>query len=470
MLAVVQACALSLCLTAGAAAAHAQTADAPEPVQTPPSTPADRVTPDAPAPTPATVAPAAANASPKAMQLPATMTPKSSPLTDLTYEGLPANAVTVRSLVTKKQLNNALKVANIVLRREPRNVEVGMQRARLLYWLGRHDDAEKQATSVYKLDRYNTNALRLVGDIRLARKDIHGAIRAYREAILRGDPAISLKLRLIDLYIRINRPELAQALVRPGMELPDELAWQLARALHRFRAEVFFAGAAFQTANQTQWWQRAQASLAYTWSPEFTFMGGIYGERRGADRAGSQVFGQLFFSQGRLSGDFRLALSPVPSDFLPSLDGWAEGVYNFGKFGLGGWIRYASYPISPLLSLGPYAQIALGRLNVKVGYLFVVRGDPFAETQLDSTIFVRGRYQLDLKTALMAWFYYGQESVFAQRRRVLAPDESAVSVVLGAERWLGMRWGVRGLFTVVKYLREEGGTFAELLVALRARF
>ena len=170
----------------------------------------------------------------KSRRLGTTQTAETSPLpSDLVFEGLPANAVTIRSLIGQKRLRKALKVAEMVLRREPRNVEVGMQKARLFYWLKRTDAAEKQATEVYKLDRHNTDALRLVGDIRLQRGDEPGAIRAYREAILRGAADYDLRLRLMDLYIGADRPDLAQVLLRPGMELPDELAWRLARALYR---------------------------------------------------------------------------------------------------------------------------------------------------------------------------------------------------------------------------------------------
>ena len=412
----------------------------------------------------------AGRTTPKPTLLRSTGTAEGEPLpSDVVYDGLPANSVTVRSLVARKKLLKALAVAEMVLRREPRNTEVGMQRARVLYWLKRMKEAEAQATAVYKMDRYNTDALRLVGDIRLQRGDKRGAIRAYREAILRGDPEYDLRLRLIDLYVVIDRPDLAQTLLRPGMDLPDELGWRLAKALYRWQAQAFIAGAAFMGPGGTSYWQRAQLAASYTWNTHITMMGGVYGERRAANRAAGQVFGQLFFNYGRLSGDARLALSPIPSDFLPSIDGWLEGAYNFGKFALGGWARYASFPVAPQLSLGPYAQLMLGRLSLKAGYLLVIRGD-FNDPQLDSTIFARARWQFTVQSAVFAWLYYGQESVFTQRRRLLAPDESAVALVLGADRWLNMRWGLRGMVTMVQYLEGSAPFFIELLIAARARF
>ncbi|GEM_PF-3534885 len=388
---------------------------------------------------------------------------------NLVFEGLPANALTVRSLVKRKALKKALRVTEMVLKRQPRNTEVRMQRAKILYWLDRIDEAEKQATRVYRLDNYNTAALRLVGDIRLRRKDIRGAIRAYREAILRGDADYGLRLRVIDLYITIDRPYLAEAMLRPGMVLPDELAWRLARALYRWEAQVFAAGARFSSTNTSALWFRAQGSAAYTWSKNMTLQAGVYGERRAAQRAGGLLFGQLFFTSGSLSGDARLAYSPLPSDFLPTIDGWLEGAYNFGKFALGGWIRYASYQIAPQLSIGPYAQIQLGRLFIKPGYLLVLRGD-LEDPQIDHTIFLRMRYQANVQTSAFAWLYVGQESVFGSRRSIAAKDESAVSLVVGAERWLGLRWGVRGMVTAMKYVGEIDATLIELLIALRARF
>ena len=469
---------LTLCVLAAAGitplwdahAAQPPVKVAPSPEATATPTRAPRTQPTPVATKRPTMRPGAARASPKSRLIKTTMTAGDAPLpTDLVFEGLPANSVTVRSLVSRKRLLKALKVADMVLRREPRNGEVGMQRARLLYWLKRTDHAEKQATAVYRWNRYNTEALRLVGDIRLGRKDVHGAIRAYREAILRGDADYNLRLRLIDLYIGIDQPELANALLRPGMELPDELAWRLARALYRFQVEAYVAGTTFVTPSVTHFWQKAQLSASYVWSKNITWLAGVYGERRAVERVGSQLFGQMFFEYGRLSGDARLAFSPAPSDFLQSIDGWLEGAYNFGNFALGGWACYASYPTSPQLSIGPYAQFILGRLSIKPGYLFVLRGD-FNDPQLDSTLFLRARYQMTVQTAAFAWLYLGQESVFATQRRLLAPDESAVALVLGAERWFGMRWGVRGMFTVVQFVAGGGGTLAELLIAARARF
>lgn len=389
--------------------------------------------------------------------------------TELVFEGLPANAVTIRSLISRKKLRKALKVTDMVLKRRPRNTEVGMQRARILYWLKRTEQSERQATAVYRIDRYNTQALRLVGDIRLQRGDTRGAIRAYREAVLRGDAEYDLRLRLIDLYIGIDRADLAESLLRPGMLLPDELAWRLARALYKWEVLAFAAGTAFMAPGVTHLWQRAQASMAYAWNKEVTLMLGVNGERRGVDRTGSQVIGQLFFNRGRLSGDMRLALSPLPSDFLPAVDGWAEAIYDFGRFGLGGWIRYASYPIAQQISLGPYAQVVLGRVTIKPGYLLVIRGE-LDDPQFDSTLFLRTRYQHSVHTALFSWLYYGQESVFTARRRLLAPDESALALVAGADHWFGMRWGLRGMVTAVQYLQGDQSTLVEFLLAVRARF
>jgi len=336
--------------------------------------------------------------------------------------------------------------------------------------MGRKKDAEKQAVEVYKIDRHHTDALRLVGDIRLGRKDVRGAIRAYREAVLRGDPDVALKFRLIDLYISVNRPDLARALVRPGMVLPDELAWHLARAENRWRAEGFGAATTFRTNTQAQWWQRGQLSLSYTWSPQYTFLAGLYAERRGENRTGTQLVGQLFYGLGRLAGNARIAFSPVLSDFLPTVDAWLDGAYNFGKFAIGGWGRYASYALSPLISLGPFVQFNMGRFLLKPGYLLVVRGDVFGDPQFDSTLYIKGRWQMTMKSAAFAWLYYGQEAAFTQRRRLLAPDESAASIVLGADHWFTFRWGLRGMFTYMHYLRDDGGLIAELLIALRARF
>ncbi|MCO4760145.1 MAG: tetratricopeptide repeat protein [Myxococcales bacterium] len=378
----------------------------------------------------------------------------------------PANAITVRSLIVQKRLPEALRVAETVLKRHPNDLEVAMQRARLLFWLGKPKVAEKAAIAVYKRERRNFAALRLVGDIRQQRGDKRGAIRAYREAQLRGDPDVVLAIRLISLYLDIRESTLALAQVRPGMELPSELAFRLSKGRYPWRIEAWGGMTAFNG----QQWRRGMFTTAYTWSPKLTLLGGATVEDRGSGRVGVQAVAQLFFSTDKVTGDARIAWSPQPGGFLPPVDAWAEAAYQFSnRFSVGLWGRYASYQVSSLYTIGPYVPINFGRLTVKPGYLLVVRGATVAGDlgQVGHTVFLRTRWDHNIRTAFFVWLYYGQEAVF-NNRTVYGADESGPSAVVGWDQWLGQRFGFRLMGTAYRPM-ELNATMWDLIAAVRVR-
>lgn len=380
-------------------------------------------------------------------------------------DNMPANAVSIRGLIIAKRLDDALKVADIVLTTHPNDVEVGMQRARLLFWRGQLGEAEKQAVHVYRNDRFNREALRLVGEIRSERGDLKGAVRAYREAQLRGDADIVLVFRLIHLYLELDRPDLALAQLRPGMQLPDELARMLAAHLYPWTAQVLGG----VTLYGDDVWRRAGASLGYRWSPMLTVLGGAQAEQRTGDRVGFQTFAQIFVTAGRFAGDLRFAWSPQTGDFLPPIDTWLSGAFSFDKFALGLWGRYANFEISPLYSVGPFAVLYFGNWELKPGYLLVWRGETprGGGGQVGHTVFLKSRWDYDANSAFLFWAYYGEEAVFNERT-VRIPDESGLSLVVGWEKWLTARWGVRlmGTWTTPFNLADN---FWDLVVAVRVR-
>ena len=381
-------------------------------------------------------------------------------------ENLPANAITVRSLIVQKRLPDALRVAAAVLRRYPNDLEVAMQRARLLFWMDKPKAAETAAVALYKRDRRNFAALRLVGEIRQQRGDRRGAIRAYREAQLRGDPDVVLAIRLITLYLDIREPGLALAQVRPGMEMPDELAFRLTSGRYPWRLEAWGGLTSFNG----QLWRRGMLNASYTWSPRLALLAGVSAEDRGVDRVGVQILSQLFFSTEKVSGDVRLAWSPLTGGYLPPIDAWVEGAYRLHKrFAIGVWARYASYQVAPLYSIGPYVPIYLGRLTLKPGYLFVVRGLTVAGDlgQTGHTVFLRARWQHNIRTAVFAWAFWGQEAVF-NNRSVYGPDESGPSLVLGWDQWIGERLGFRLMGTAYRQL-ELDATMWDVIASVRFR-
>ncbi len=378
---------------------------------------------------------------------------------------LPGNAVAIRILFQKKQYATALKVADRVLKQYPKDLEVAMQRARLLFWTGRKRAAEQQAVRVYRADRFNTEALRLVGEIRAERSDLRGAVRAYREAQLRGDGDVVLVYRLITLYMELRRPDLALAQLRPGMELPEHIERRLAEYQYPLGLQLLGA----LTFNQGITWQRLQGSISYRWSPMFALLGGLHAESRAADRVGYQTFAQLFFDIWRVSGDLRFAWAPEPSDFLPPLDIWLSGSFSFTKFALGLWGRYAAYQVSPMYSVGPFATLYVGNWEVKSGYLLVWRGETRRGKlgQIGHTIFAKGRWDYTPTTALLLWGYLGQEAVFGNRTLQIS-DESGLSLVVGWERWFTARWGLRALGTWTTIFNLEHDLW-DVALAVRTR-
>jgi tetratricopeptide (TPR) repeat protein len=378
--------------------------------------------------------------------------------------GLALNAITIRSLIMQQQFKRALAVADAVLARYPNDLEVQMQRARLLFWLHDNARAEAAAVAVYRADAHNAEALRLVAQIREARDDKAGAIRAYREAQLRGDGDVRIAIRLIALYLDINRPDLARGQIRPGMVLPEELERRLMIDRNPWMVQALGALSFYQG----DIWQRVEGSLGYTWSPRLALVGALYGEQR-VDAQAWAVWSQLFFSVSKLSGDVRLSIAPETGGFLPQFDAWAEAAWNFGPFALGVWGRYANFEISPLWTVGPYLPIFLGRLTVKPGYLLVGRGaGPEGEIgQIGHTLFLRNRFDFDVRHALFAWLYWGQEVVFTNRT-LAAPDESAVSLVLGYDHWFHHRFGIRVMGTALHQL-NAGNQWYDIALMLRAR-
>lgn len=439
------------------------TAPSPDPTLPPPAVPSEGKAPDKADPAPAT-----GPQGPVAVGVEGELV------------GLALNAITVRNFILQRNFRMALKVAEAVLVRYPNDHEVHMQRARLLFWLGRVDEGEAAAVAVYKADRRNTDALRLVAQIRETRNDPGGAIRAWREAQLRGDGDIRIAVRLVALYLQIGRADLARGQVRPGMELPDELERQLTIAENPWLLQ----GLVGLSAYQGDLWTRGEATLGYTWSRQLTLNVGLYGEQR--DRTvvpiaqiggagvtttltGYAAYAQLFFEVARISGDVRAFFAPQTGTFLPPIDLWAEGAWHFRRFAVGIWARYANFEISPLWSIGPYVPIFLGRLTLQPGYLFVGRGKgPEGQVgQIGHTVFLRSRWDFDSRDAAFAWLYWGQEVVFTNRT-VSAPDESAVSLVVGWDHWFTHRFGIRAMGTVLQQL-ELGDRWWDVAVAARVR-
>lgn len=394
--------------------------------------------------------------------------------------GLALNAITVRTLILQQKLALALQVAEAVLQRYPKDTEVQMQRARLLFWLGRGEEAEAVAVGVYKADGRDTEALRLVAQIRESRQDVPGAIRAWREAQLRGDGDVRIAVKLIALYMQIDRPDLARGQVRPGMEVPDELDRELTLSERPWLAQGLLGLSLYKE----DLWQRAELTGGYRWSRQLTLTAGLYGEQRATTitsggAAGTTVnstaygaFAWLFFEVLKLSGDVRLFVAPETGGYLPPVDVWAEGAWNFGKFGLGLWARVATYEIAALWSIGPYLPIYLGRLTLTPGYLFVGRGtgpeSGITELgQVGHTFYLRSRFDFDVRDALYAWLYVGQEVVFTNRT-LSAPDESSVSLVVGWDHWFNHRFGIRFMGTALHML-QLGNQWYDLAFAARVR-
>ena len=303
-----------------------------------------------------------------------------------------------------------------------------------------------------------------MAQIRESRDDKAGAIRAYREAQLRGDGDVRIAIRLISLYLDIDQPDLARAQIRPGMVLPDELERRMLMNDKRWLLQGL-AGLSFYRGDT---WERLEGSVGYTWSPRLALVGALYGEQRVNDR-GWAMWSQLFFSASRLTGDVRLSISPDTGGFLPTMDAWGEASWNFGRFAIGLWGRYANFEVSPLWTVGPYVPIFLGRLTVKPGYLLVGRGaGPEGQIgQIGHTFYLRSRFDFDIRRAVFAWFYWGQEVVFTNRT-LSAPDQSAVSLVVGYDHWFHHRYGIRLMGTALHQL-DAGRQWFDIALMLRAR-
>ncbi len=369
-----------------------------------------------------------------------------------------ADLSAVQALVRGRHFDRALAMTEAILTDHPRDDEVRLQRARLLFWRGRNDEAVTEATAVWERNHFDTGAILLLAQVQLVRRDFDQAVRWYREAQLRGEADPMIVQRLVWLYLQLGDPAAARRQIRPGVTIPEELDAMLAKAERPWLVEGLYG----ITLWGTQIWHRGQASAVYQFNPSLALLGGLVAE----DRTLSTAYGllsELYFQRAPFGGTVHLGVHPVTGDFLPVFDAWLDvRAFITDHFLLGAWLRYAQYT-QGVISVGPQATIIAGRLSLTPGLLFVFQ----TTGQMGYTAFAKARWQHSVRQAWFMWAYLGQDGAFSARA-LTSLDESLFSLVVGTDQWFSNRWGIRVLATMIQPL-STGVTAWDLVVSLRGR-
>lgn len=374
----------------------------------------------------------------------------------------PVDVASVRALIEQGRLGEARSVVDAILARSPDNLEARMRSARLYLWDDDVQRAEREVRSVVAADAFHAEGWRLLSNIQVRTDRVPEAVESLRRAQLCGADDVGLRLRLIDLYLQIDRPDLAQLQLLPGMPIPPELEDDLARRRHPVTLDAFVAA----TSYRDEVWTRARAGAAWNTNRHLTLYGAAGVEQRPAATA-FRATAQAYLRYGRLASTFSATWTPNAPFFLPPLNLWADiGLGVLDNLQVGLWGRYANYEVADLYAIGPIISLVLGRWKFSPGYLLVVRAAP-AGAQYDHTIYGKIRFEQSNRTAWFLWAYLGQEAVFTARSVGIA-DESNFSTVFGFDHWLNTRWGLRAMLTWWEQLRIEGRGI-EALLAVRVR-
>ncbi|MSQ82261.1 MAG: hypothetical protein EXR77_04990 [Myxococcales bacterium] len=375
-------------------------------------------------------------------------------------------ATSVRELIQKGHLDEALLLIEQQLELNASDDELRVQRARLLYWKGRWPQALEQAEMVLQRHPADIEVLELVGQIRLAMGDLSKALECFMGMQAVGDNRPQVHQRVIDLLLRMEDLLGLEVALARGGQLSDEQEHQLAKIKHPWSVDAV-AGLTLYNSNQ---WPRIEVSGGRRISSQWTLVGGGLVEQRTQGGVGKVAWSpklELYANSGRFASMVHLSGSPSRA-FLPQVDARADlSVAVLPIFGLGLWLRfarYASIDAAPLssLTIGPHVPIHVGRLTVTPGYIGVV----LMPGDIANSLMLRLRFQVTASQAWFAWFYAGDDPNFIDRQS--AKPARGLTALVGLEHWFSGRVGLRASVTRI----EPFGNFhpfTEFSLGLRSR-
>lgn len=416
-----------------------------------------------PAPAPET-APAPAPAPETAPDSDAAPVTPANPATPTHAEAPPAAGdPSLRTLIVQGRHAEALARLDVLLARSPHDDELRLQRARLLYWLGRLPVAEREVAAVRERHPQDIDATELHAQVLLASGDPRGALTLYRELERLGDTRPETHQRVIDLLVELEELRPAREALAYGGTLSDEQELRVAGVEHPWTAGASTA----LVLHQGQLWPRYDAIGAYRFSRQFSLLAGVYGEERLASRAfGAKAEG--YFGLGPLSAMLAIGGSPSGT-FLPKLDTRADFTWQFVPwFAAGAYTRFARYDGVDTVSAGPDLSFTLRSWTVTPGYLAVIATPHFgAGSTIEHTGYLKLRWQATARTAGLLWTYVGQDSTYVER---FGPETATgVSALIGVDHWFTGRWGTRISLSRSQPTSSEAFPYTELSIGVRGR-
>ena len=380
------------------------------------------------------------------------------PVADVTVKA-PHPAPRVQQLVREGRYREALADLDAALRKNPKDDESRLMRARLLYWTQRNDLAELEVRAVLSRHPSDLEAQELLAQVRLAQGDPAGALALYRGLQAAGDGRPEVQQRIVDLLLVLDDTAGVDHALRLGGRLTDEQHLQYAKARHPWSAD---AGTGL-TLNRGELLARFDGAIGYRFSRKLTVLAGVHLDKRplAADTA-ARV--EAYMNYGAL--DLMAHVSSAPARvLLPGLDLRLDGSVQLNHyFAAFAYVRFASYKKTDSLSIGPTLMLTLGNFTVQPGFL-AVRSTPRPGTW-DPTLFLKLRWQTTARTGLMLWSYFGQDTTFFER---FGPTGSGITVMAGVEHWWSGRWGTR-LSASGSQQAGVASSSQEISITMRGRF
>jgi len=390
----------------------------------------------------------------------ASAAPSAATLQEATVLRVERPVASVRVAIREGRFETALASVDALLTRVPHDDELRLTRARLLYWLGRNFEAERELGPLRTRHPGDRDMLELDGQIQLAQDHLERALQLLRALEEAGDTRPTTHQRVIDLQLQLDKDEDVVEALRLGGTLTEEQGLRLAQIQH----PVYVDAIGMTTLHAGATWERFEVTGGYRLSPRLTLLaGGIY-EQRPVESAYAGKF-EAYANKGPFAGMLYFAASPS-STFLATYDVRGEvGVSLARSFGLNVYGRYAHYTLVDLTMVGPNFSVTNGAWMLTPGYLASIArpGNP-----VNHTGFFKIRWQPTAPSALLLWTYVGQDPAFTERFRVGMNAAIGLTVLFGVDHWWNGQFGTR---VSISHTQPFANTdpYTEFALVLRGR-
>lgn len=379
--------------------------------------------------------------------------------------------VSVRALIVAGQFQQALLEVERILQRSPDDDDWRVQHARLLYWLGRHEQAEAETRLLRQRRPTDMEVTDLLAQILLARGNLRASVEFYQALQTGGDMRPEVSQRIVDLLLELEDAAGVEHALAIGGNLDDEQTLKYEKLRHPWLSNLILSS----NLHDLHLWPRVDVDLGKRVSKSATILAGVFYERRYTDTKTLQAFApkvEGYFSLGHLDLMAHLNVSPSLS-FLPLVDARADAMFGINNtVSAGIYLRGARYTPANVtsttsLTFAPNAQFFRGRWIIQPGYMAIVN----LPGSVLHSIFFKFRFQYTAHTAFLLWTFLGQDPTAVERFGTdnLA-QSTGISALLGVDHWLTPRYGVRFSFSRVQPFSDSTSAFTEVTLGVRGRF